>query len=72
MVNLSTNKMNYSKMKVKELKKLCKEQKIKGYSKMKKKELVEVLTSEKHQNKEIGPAKMRPMSPLLKKIQKLI
>ena len=72
MVNLSTNKMNYSKMKVKELKKICKEQKIKGYSKMKKKELVELLSSEKHGNKESGPAKMRPMSPLLKKIQKLI
>jgi hypothetical protein len=39
---------------------------------MKKKELVELLSSEKQQNKEIGPAKMRPMSPLLKKIQKLI
>ena len=64
--------MNYSKMKVKELKKLCKEQKIKGYSKMKKKELLEVLASEKHRSKENGPAKMRPMSPLLKKIQKLI
>lgn len=35
--------VNYSKMKVAELKKLCKERKIKGYSKMKKKELVELL-----------------------------
>ena len=72
MVNLSINKMDYSKMSVKELKKLCKKQRIKGYSKMKKKELVELLVSEKPQSKERGPAKMRPTSPLFKKIQKLI
>ena len=35
--------MDYSKMKVKELKKLCKERKIKGYSKLKKKELIKLL-----------------------------
>lgn len=35
--------INYSKMKVGELKKLCKERGIKGYSKMKKKELIELL-----------------------------
>ena len=64
--------MDYSKMKVKELKKLCKERKIKGYSKLKKKELIGILSSEKHVKTELGPAKMRPMSPLLKKIQKLI
>ena len=72
MVNLSINKMDYAKMKVKELKKLCKERKIKGYSKLKKKELIKLLDSEKTQPEEKGPARMRPMSPLLKKIQKLI
>lgn len=72
MVNLSINKMDYSKMKVKELKKLCKERKIKGYSKLKKKELVAILVSEKSQPVETGPARMRPMSPLLKKIENLI
>lgn len=35
--------INYSKMKVGDLKKLCKERGIKGFSKMKKKELVELL-----------------------------
>lgn len=35
--------INYNKMKVTELKKLCKERKIKGYSKLKKKELIEIL-----------------------------
>ncbi len=35
--------INYNKMKVIELKKLCKERKIKGYSKLKKKELIEIL-----------------------------
>lgn len=35
--------INYSKMKVGDLKKLCKERGIKGYSKLKKKELVELL-----------------------------
>jgi len=69
---LLTNKMDYSKMKVKELKKICKEKKIKGYSKLKKKELIEVLSSDTSENKQSGPAKMRPMSPLFKKIQKLI
>ena len=63
--------MDYSKMKIKELKKLCKERKIKGYSKLKKKELIKLLDTEKVVN-EKGPSKMRPMSPLLKKIQKLI
>ena len=65
-------KMDYSKMKVKELKKLCKERKIKGYSKLKKKELIVILVSEKPQPVERGPARMRPMSPLLKKIENLI
>lgn len=60
--------MDYSKMTVKELKKLCKERKLKRYSKLKKKELVSLL-NEKNEN---GPAKMRPTSPLLKRIQKLI
>jgi hypothetical protein len=35
--------INYKKMKVVELKKLCKERKFKGYSKLKKKELIEIL-----------------------------
>ena len=35
--------INYSKMKVGELKKLCKERGIKGYSKLKKKQLIEKL-----------------------------
>jgi len=35
--------INYNKMKVVELKKLCKERKIKGYSKLKKQQLIEVL-----------------------------
>lgn len=35
--------INYNKMKVTELKKLCKDRKIKGYSKLKKKELIEIL-----------------------------
>ena len=35
--------INYNKMKVTELKKLCKKRKIKGYSKLKKKELIEIL-----------------------------
>jgi hypothetical protein len=60
--------MDYSKMKVKELKKLCKERKIKGYSKLKKKELISLLNVKR----ENGPAKMRPTSPLLKRIQNLI
>ena len=60
--------MDYSKMKVKELKKLCKDRKIEGYSKLKKKELVALL------NKKIknGPTRMHPMSPLLRKIENLI
>ena len=64
--------MDYSKMKIKELKKICKERKIRGYSKLKKKELVSLLSSEKVEYKEKGPTRMRPMSPLLKKIEKLI
>ena len=55
-------------MTVKELKNLCKERKIKRYSKLKKRELVSLLR-EKIEN---GPTKMRPTSPLLKRIQKLI
>lgn len=55
-------------MKVKELKQLCKDKKIKGYSKLRKKELVTLL-SKKGDN---GPSRMRPMSPLLKKIENLI
>ena len=55
-------------MKVKELKKLCKDRKIKGYSKLKKKELVALL-NKKNEN---GPTRMRPMSPLLRKIENLI
>lgn len=39
----TTEQVNYSLMKVTELKKLCKERKIKGYSKLKKKELIELL-----------------------------
>jgi hypothetical protein len=35
--------INYKQMKVVELKKLCKEKKIKGYSKLRKKELIEIL-----------------------------
>lgn len=64
--------MDYSKMTVKELKKMCKERKIKGYSKLKKKELVNILVSENPAHKESGPVRMRPMSPLLKKIENLI
>ncbi len=60
--------MDYSKMKVVELKKICKERKIRGYSKLKKKELVSLLS----EKREKGPEKMRPTSPLLKRIQKLI
>lgn len=37
------NDISYNLMKVTELKKLCKERKIKGYSKLKKKELIELL-----------------------------
>mgnify|MGYP005987778997 CR=1 FL=1 len=59
-------------MTVKELKKRCKERKIKGYSKLKKKELVNILVSEKSTYRESGPTRMRPMSPLLKKIENLI
>ena len=64
--------MDYSKMKVKELKKLCKDRKIKGFSKLKKKELVILLESKNDQKQEAGPARMRPMSPLLRRIEKLI
>jgi hypothetical protein len=58
--------MDFNKLKVKELKKLCKENKIKGYSKLKKKELVDKLESLKNQK---GPSVTRPMSPLLRKIK---
>ena len=54
-------------MKVKELKQLCKENKVKGYSKMKKKELVEKLQNIKQTE---GPAPTKPMSPLLKRIKR--
>lgn len=60
--------MDYSKMKIKELKALCKERKIRGYSKLRKKELVNLLSTKEP----AGPAKMRPTSPLMKKIQRLI
>lgn len=55
-------------MKIKELKALCKERKIRGYSKLRKNELVMLLASKEP----AGPAKMRPTSPLMKKIQRLI
>jgi len=58
--------MDFNKLKVKELKKLCKENKIKGYSKLKKKELVDKLESLKNQKE---PSVTRPMSPLLRKIK---
>lgn len=64
--------MDYTKMKIKELKKLCKERKIRGYSKLKKKDLIVLLNTEKSESTEKGPCKMRPMSPLLRKIEKLI
>ena len=59
--------MEYSKMSVKDLRKMCKENKIRGYSKLKKKELIDLLETKKPQ----GPVRMRPMSPLLRKIEKL-
>jgi hypothetical protein len=55
-------------MKIKELKALCKERKIRGYSKMRKNELIQLLSLKEP----AGPAKMRPTSPLMKKIQRLI
>ena len=61
--------MDYAKLKVKELKKICKENGIRGYSKMRKNEIIVVLRQQKQDK---GPSKMRPMSPLLNKIQKLI
>ena len=54
-------------MKVRELKKLCKENKIKGYSKLKKKDLVNKLQNLKMEE---GPAPTKPMSPLLKRIKR--
>tara|TARA_Y100001972_G_C7486324_1_gene246890 strand:- start:174 stop:362 length:189 start_codon:yes stop_codon:yes gene_type:complete len=59
--------MDFSKMKVRELKQLCKENKIKGYSKLKKKELVNKLQNLKSEE---GPAPTKPMSPLLKRIKR--
>lgn len=59
--------MDFSKMKVKELKQLCKENKIKGYSKLNKKDLVNKLQNIKSEE---GPALTKPMSPLLKKIKR--
>ena len=61
--------MNFNKMKVKELKSLCKENKIKRYSKLKKRELIEKLENIKNQN---GPAPTRPQSPLLEIIRNKI
>lgn len=58
--------MDFSKLKVKELKQLCKQNKIKGYSKLKKKELISKLESLKNQK---GPSSTKPMSPLLRKIK---
>lgn len=60
--------MDYSKMKIKQLKALCKERKIRGYSKLRKNVLIQILSSKEP----VGPAKMRPTSPLMKKIQRLI
>ena len=60
--------MGYLKMKVKELRKECKNRGLKGYSKLKKRELVSLLTSD--DNKKIrGPAATRAKSPLLRRIQ---
>jgi DNA (cytosine-5)-methyltransferase 1 len=42
-IDIIPEEINYKKMKVKELKKLCKERGIKGYSKLKKKELINLL-----------------------------
>lgn len=58
--------MNYDSMTCKNLKKLCKERKIKGYSKMKKAELINLLQQEQ------GPKPMRFKSPLLKRIQTIV
>lgn len=58
--------MDFSKLKVKELKQLCKQNKIKGYSKLKKKDIINKLESLKNQK---GPSLTRPMSPLLRKIK---
>ena len=49
-----------------ELKKLCRQRKIKGYSKLKKAKLIECLERDQ------GPKAMRMKSPLLKKIQSVI
>ena len=49
-----------------ELKKLCKQRKLKGYSRLKKAELVDLLETER------GPRPMRMKSPLLRKIQSVI
>lgn len=67
--------INFKKMKVKELKEFCKEKKVKGYSKMKRKELVDMLETKYNKNSgsvNNGPSKMRPMSPLLNRINQLI
>ena len=75
--------MDYSKMSVIELKKLCKDKKMKGYSKMKKRELIDKLQGNKQvfvspkrpslkprkRTDKIGPPKT-PMSPLLRRIIK--
>lgn len=78
--------MDYLKMSVIELKKICKEKGIKGYSKMKKRELINKLQGK--QQKFISPVRPRistkprkksehktgppktPMSPLLRRIIK--
>lgn len=78
--------MEYSKMSVIELKKLCKEKEIKGYSKLKKRELIDKLQGKKQNF--VSPMRPRistrprkksehktgppktPMSPLLRRIIK--
>lgn len=59
--------MDYTRMTCAELKKLCKNRKLKGYSKLKKSQLVQCL-----QENDVGPKAMRLKSPLLRKIQSVI
>lgn len=77
--------MDYFKMSVIELKKICKDKGIKGYSKMKKRDLIDKLqgktqkfvspirpkrlTNPRKKADKIGPPKT-PMSPLLRRIIK--
>lgn len=58
--------MDYNGMTCVELKKLCKQRKIRGYSKLKKSQLVKLLETD------TGPKPMRMKSPLLRRIQKVI